>query len=116
MKNVPIKLVIIFYGIGDLVTTYLALSIGKIEINPVAVILLKYGFMPLIISKVIVIYLLYRFYKSKDWFISKNIPPKVVVGCIYYVMLIAITFGLFITMNNFMVYLTGNGILELLIK
>ncbi|MHA2009855.1 MAG: DUF5658 family protein [Candidatus Hodarchaeales archaeon] len=74
-------LVVAVYGVLDLLTTDVAISMGAIEFNPFANWLLQYGFIALIIFKSIVIiyaYLIWIYLKYKAIPISLIILGSIV--------------------------------------
>ena len=100
--NTRITLIIIFYGIMDILTTHIALTMGYSEQNPVGVYLLGYGMIALIIVKILSIAPICVFYKV----------------CVFYkiqwywniISSLIILLGIVITINNSMVIL-GCGVL-----
>jgi len=100
--NTRIALIIIFYGIIDIITTYVALTMGYSEQNPIGLYLLGHGMIVLIIAKVVAIALIYLFYRACIYFKIR-----------WYWSLISsliILLGIVIMINNSMVIL-GCGLL-----
>lgn len=100
--NIRLLLIIIFYGVLDIITTHIALVMGYSELNPVGIGLLSYGIVGLIVGKTVALSAIYIVYKI-----------CVKYNVIWYwniISIMIIVLGIVITINNSMVIL-GCGLL-----
>ena len=90
--KLDISLIIILYGIMDILTTYIALHMGYSEQNPCGLFLLGFGFMALILAKITVLVLIIVVLK-----ICININ---MIWYYHFLSKALIILGLIITLNN----------------
>ncbi|WP_135609998.1 hypothetical protein [Methanococcoides sp. AM1] len=103
-----IRYILLFYVLGDFITTAQALSIGVEENGFLALIIAEFGVWAFFVLKLAFVFIVYWFYKdlmSYDSKVSEMWP--MVRGVITFV-------GVFLVVNNLMVIWGNFGILQLL--
>ncbi|SES96136.1 hypothetical protein SAMN04488587_1733 [Methanococcoides vulcani] len=104
-----IRYILLFYVLGDFITTVQALSIGVEENGFLALVIAEFGVWAFFVLKLAFVLVVYWFYKdlmsSSDSKVSEMWP--MVKGVITFV-------GVFLVVNNLMVIWGNFGILQLL--
>ncbi|UGV40315.1 hypothetical protein J7W08_09540 [Methanococcoides orientis] len=103
-----IRYILLFYVLGDFITTAQALNVGIEENGFLALIIAEFGVWAFFVLKVAFVFVVYWFYKdlmSYDSKVSEMWP--MVRGVITFV-------GVFLVVNNLMVIWGNFGILQLL--
>lgn len=102
--KIPIILVIMFYGIGDIISTYFAINSGGVEGNPLLAHLIKYNFLLMVLFKIVVIVWVYKCYNSLNYWISIGASKKITKALINFSVTFTIFIGLIATINNIITY------------
>ncbi|MEL4306306.1 hypothetical protein [Methanococcoides sp. LMO-2] len=104
-----IRYILLFYVLGDFITTAQALSVGVEENGFLALLIAEFGVWAFFVLKIAFIFVVYWFYKdimsSSDSKVSEMWP--MVRGIITFV-------GVFLVVNNLMVIWGNFGIMQLL--
>ena len=100
-----LSLIFLFYVLGDTVTTWIALNLGHIEMNVYMEPILKLDYGILIIFGFKIIYFLFLVNV-----VIKNYHFKI-MRCVTFLIL---CFGIFLTISNSLVIITGYNIFQLI--